>query len=143
MSKGFDKYRKLFWEIFRFGLVGGIAFVVDAGALFLAKEYLLPDMVGQTEIYVATAIGFLFGLVVNYLMSISFVFKAVKDKASVRTKKAFIIFAVMGTIGFLLTELGMFAGVELLLMNYMLVKVLVTLLVMVWNYISRKILIFK
>ena len=42
-----------------------------------------------------------------------------------------------------MTELGMYVGTELLFMNYMLVKIVVTGIVLIWNYLGRKIFIFK
>ena len=53
------------------------------------------------------------------------------------------MFAVIGAIGLLLTEGGMFLGYQLLHINYMIVKLFVAAFVLLWNYGARKILIFK
>ena len=90
--------------------------------------------------YLATAFGFIIGLVVNYLLSLLFVFKKNTEKG--KHWKAFFLFAVIGMIGLVLTELGMWLGVEILAIHYLFVKVIVTLLVLLWNYLGRKFFIF-
>ena len=83
-------------------------------------------------------------------------FKQVKDKQSAKSAKSFIIFAVVGLIGLAITEVGMLLapilptvtllGVTVFLgheWKYWFTKVLMTCIVLVWNYIGRKVLIFK
>ena len=127
-------------EFARYLLVGGTAFIVDFGTLVLFKQFILPDWNGL-GLYIATALGFIAGLVYNYILSLVFVFTRAKGKG--RSVGAFIVFAVIGLIGLALTELGMYIGVDLLKLYYMLVKVFVTAVVLIWNYAARKILIFK
>lgn len=56
---------------------------------------------------------------------------------------AFLIFAVVGLIGLALTELGMMLGVALLGDAFLLpIKIVVAGLVMVWNYLGRKIFVY-
>lgn len=50
---------------------------------------------------------------------------------------------MIGIMGLFLTEAGMYAGVELFNMNYLLTKIIVAVLVLLWNYIARKVLIFR
>lgn len=50
---------------------------------------------------------------------------------------------MIGIIGLFLTEVGMYAGVELFNMNYLPAKIIVAALVLIWNYIGRKVLIFR
>jgi putative flippase GtrA len=54
-----------------------------------------------------------------------------------------ILFVVIGIIGLLINELCMHIGVEFLGINYMIVKVITAAIVMVWNYIARKVTIFS
>ena len=82
-------------------------------------------------------------LVFNYIFSLLFVFSAAKNSKVGRSMGAFVMFAVIGGIGLCLTELGMYVGASLLGIHYMLVKVVVTAVVLMWNYLGRKILIFK
>lgn len=140
-KENLDKYIKLFWEFFRYAIVGGIAFLADWGTLFLTKEFVFK---GDTtpELFAATAAGFIIGLVINYILSLVFVFRSSDNQNSGKSVKAFIIFAVIGLIGLGLTELGMYAGVYLLKWHYLITKIIVAGIVLVWNYCGRKIFVF-
>lgn len=133
--------KPLLYEFMRFCLVGGAAFLVDFGTLVLLNN-ILPEMSGF-RLYIATAGGFIVGLTVNYILSVRFVFISAREAHVGRTVKAFVIFALVSAVGFGLTELGMYVGTELLFINYMLVKIVVTGIVLMWNYIGRKVFIFK
>ena len=49
---------------------------------------------------------------------------------------------LVGVAGLMLTEVGMYAGVDLLQVNYLLVKLVLTSIVFLWNYLGRKLLVF-
>jgi putative flippase GtrA len=134
--------KPLVCEFMRYLVVGGLAFLVDFGMLVLFNKAVLPELHGY-RLYAATAIGFIAGLIFNYIFSLLFVFKTAKYSKVGRSISAFLIFAVIGVIGLGLTELGMYAGTALLGINYMFVKIVVTGIVLMWNYLGRKILIFK
>ena len=136
-----DKYSILIGEFFRYAIVGGIAFLADFGTLVAAQELFLKQY--PSGVYIATVFGFVVGLAVNYALSLWFIFTQKKDKGKGRSLGAFLVFGVIGLLGLLWTELGMWAGIELLEWNYMVVKVLVTGAVLVWNYLGRKVLIFR
>ena len=131
----------LVYEFLRYVVVGGVAFLVDFGTLVACQELFLSNY--SWGVYLATCFGFITGLVANYVLSLIFVFTQAKDKGKGRSIGAFVIFGVIGLLGLLFTELGMWVGIELLAWNYMIVKVLVTGAVLVWNYLGRKILIFR
>ena len=127
-------------ELFRYVIVGAIAFLIDTGILHLVM-ILFPEW--QYTLYAATAAGFLVGLTVNYILSILFVFKNGKEKTENKKVQTFIIFGIIGIIGLGLTELGMHVGVEILNIHHLITKVFVAGGVMLWNYIARKIIIFS
>lgn len=141
MKIGKKDLKPLFFEFVRFCIVGGSAFLVDFCVLVLLNN-ILPELSGL-RLYIATAGGFLAGLTFNYILSVRFVFISARKSKVGRTVKAFLIFALVSAVGFGLTELGMFVGTELLLWHYMFVKVVVTGIVLMWNYIGRKVFIFK
>ena len=65
--------KKLFSQIIKFGFVGGTAFVIDAGLLFLLTEfcgihYLISGMISFTA-----------SVIYNYILSVKWVFDAKKD----------------------------------------------------------------
>lgn len=136
-----EKRKQLFWEFFRYLLVGGLAFVIDSGVLALFKEFVFS---GGTplELFICTALGFIAGLIANYVLSLLFVFKKSENKSSGKGVGAFVIFALIGVIGLGLTELGMYIGVYVFKWHYIVTKILVAGAVLVWNYVGRKIFVF-
>ncbi|MGM9539683.1 GtrA family protein [Anaerovibrio sp.] len=130
-------------EMLRYGIVGGISFLVDISLLYFMREYIFPH--GQLGVYYATMAGFLGGLTVNTLLSVQFVFRQQDVVASKRGKnvKDIIQIFIIGFTGLLLTEAGMFVGTEICAGNYLLVKVVVTGAVFVWNYLGRKFFVFR
>lgn len=132
---------RLIFEFLRYVIVGGLAFVADFGALVAAQELVLGAF--TWGVYVSTVVGFVVGLAVNYSLSLLFVFTQAKDKGKGRTVGAFVVFGIIGLLGLGWTELGMWLGIEMLGWNYMIVKILVTGAVLMWNYLGRKLLIFN
>ena len=138
----FEKDRmRLLSEFLRYAIVGGIAFVADFGTLVASQEIYLKSF--SSGVYIATVLGFVVGLAVNYALSLWFVFTSESDQGKGRSFGAFIVFGVVGLLGLGWTELGMWLGIECLHWNYMLVKVFVTGAVLVWNYLGRKVLVFR
>lgn len=129
-------------EFLRYSVVGGISFLVDFLLLYLLRETICAgSMIG---LYLAAFGGFLGGIVVNTWLSIHFVFRLPEVVAKHRGRNLLDISKIIGIgiLGLLLTELGMFLGVELLQCYYLWVKVVVAGVVMVWNYGARKIWVF-
>ena len=150
--------KQLFWEIFRYLLVGGIATIFDYAVWYVIFTWVLPsNLIGETwSVIISTAMGFATGLLVNWLLSITFVFKQVSDKEKAKSSKSFLIFAIVGLIGLAITEVGMLVagvlpsftlfGVTEFLSHqwkWWFSKVAMTCIVLVWNYVGRKVLIFK
>ena len=155
--------KQLFGEIFRFLLVGGTATLADYFVFWLFDGVLFPllPLSGKgwevIALILATAAGFGIGLVVNWILSVKFVFRAVRDKEEVESKKSFFIFTVIGLIGLGLTEIGvvllvfLFPEISLFGMTALLgtewekwiAKVIMTCIVLVFNYVGRKLLVFK
>lgn len=137
-----EKYKKLFFEFFRYAVVGGIAFLVDSAVLSLLKELVL-NKGSSIELFICTASGFVAGLITNYILSLVFVFKKSENKGNAKSVSGFIVFTVVGIVGLGLTELGMYVGVFLLNWHYLFTKILVAAIVLLWNYVGRKLLVFK
>ena len=111
--------KKLIAQLMKFGVVGVIAFIIDYGLLALLTE----------------AFG------VNYLVSatISFTVSVVTHKEGMSRRREFIIFVVLSVIGLGINNACMWAGVELLSVHYLITKIFATAVVMVWNFVTRKI----
>lgn len=120
-------------QILKFGMVGGIAFIIDYALLYVCTEYL--------NIYVlySSIISFSISVIFNYIMSIKWVF----DVNHKQTYKDFTIFIIFSVIGLGINQLIMYLGIERLHIYYMLVKIASTGIVMVYNFITRKIFIEK
>ena len=154
-----DKLKSLVREFARYLVVGGAAFLVDWGTLYITYNYVFAGLEGQPlaistaagaivlgswRLVLATAAGFILGLIFNYILSLIWVFKSAKQQNKGKTVGAFLIFAVIGVIGLLLTEVGMEFGTRWVGEKYyMVVKIFVAGVVLIWNYVARKILIFK
>ena len=128
-------------EFLRYAVVGGLAFLVDFATLVAAQELLFGRF--AFGVYLSTVCGFVAGLAVNYVLSLLFVFTQAKDRGKGRSVGAFLVFGVIGLLGLFWTELGMGLGVAVLGLDYRLVKVFVTAAVLLWNYLGRKLLIFR
>lgn len=133
--------KNLILEFLRYAVVGGIAFLADFGALVGSQELFFKQF--SWGVYAASVVGFVVGLAVNYFLSLLYVFTSKKDRGKGRSVGAFLVFGIVGVVGLGLTELGMWFGIEWLGWNYMVVKIFTTGAVLMWNYLGRKILIFR
>lgn len=138
-----EKLKSLISEFVRYLVVGGTAALLDWGIFYLSYNYIFAGT-GSWKLTLATAAGFIAGLILNYILSLVWVFKSAKESNKGKSVGAFVIFAVIGIIGLLLTEGGMHFGCMLAGEKYyMFVRILVTGVVLIWNYAARKIFIFK
>ena len=128
-----EKTDNTFIQFFRYCFVGGLAFLVDYGLL-----YLLSDKCGLHYL-LSASIAFIAGLVVNYLISTFWVFSESKYEDK---RKEFAIFAIIGVIGLGLTEGLMWLFTDLAGLHYMLSKLITAALVLLWNFIARKVILF-
>ena len=131
--------KKTLLEFFRYILVGGSAFLIDIAVMFIFKEFIFQGHF----LYLAVFLGYMAGLVYNFYFSCKYVFENGFNKIKDKEIKSFVIFTIIGIIGLGLTELLMRVFVEFAGIYYVVSKVLTGIIVMFWNYIARKIIIFK
>lgn len=122
--------KKLFAQLMKFGVVGFIAFLIDYGLLAFCTEIL------HINYLVSATIGFTVSVVFNYLASMRYVFT---HKEEMSRRREFIIFVVLSIVGLVINNAILWAGVELLHVHYLIVKIFATAVVMVWNFVTRKI----
>lgn len=120
-------------QLFRFGVVGVIAFVIDYSLL-----YVLTDIC-KINYLLSSGISFVVSLMVNYVLSIKWVF----DTGHKQTIKDVVIFSLLSTIGLGINELIMYLGTDMIKIHYLIVKIFATAIVMIYNFITRKIFIEK
>ena len=137
---------KNLYEAFRYAIVGGISAVVDLGVLYLLTKFAFGGKNTGLPLAVSVAGGFIVGLIVNFLLSQLFVFTSKEQKEKGKGAKAFLIYAIVGLIGFGLTEALMHLGMLFVSQAglwYLLLNCFVKGVVLVWNYIGRKIFVYK
>jgi len=120
----------LFKQIMKFGLIGGLAFLIDYSIL-----YLLTDI---CHVYYLTSsvISFTVAFIFNYILSVKWVFNAKKQ-----TLKEVIIFISLSLIGLLLNQIIMYVSVDIFNIYHMISKLFATAIVMIYNFITRKIFV--
>lgn len=127
--------KELFVQLAKFGVVGGIAFVIDLGVLLFCTRILSVETVW------ASVPAFLVALCFNYVASKRFVFTSTVTE---NTTRDFLIFGVLSLIGLGINALILFFG-EYCFGNEVAVittfKVLSTVIVALWNFITRKVLL--
>lgn len=122
--------KKLIAQFMKFGVVGVIAFCIDYGILALLTE------VFGVNYLVSATISFTASVVFNYVASMRYVFT---HKEGMSKRREFVIFVVLSVIGLGINNLCMWAGVELFGIHYLITKIGATAIVMVWNFVTRKI----
>ena len=127
-------HNKLFAQMFKFLIVGGLAFVIDYLVLIICKE------VFGISVLLSAAIAFTISVIFNYLLSIKWVFEVDQSKSK---KRNFILFIVLSIVGLIITEIIMEIGCNYLNIYYLIVKIFATAVVMVFNFITRKIFLEK
>lgn len=122
----------LLTQIAKFGIVGVIATIIDFGVMNLLHYGL------RLDILFANTAGFVVSLMFNYAASMKFVFE---HRDGMSKCREFAIFVILSVIGLLLNDgivLSLNKGIGL---EANMAKVAATALVMVYNFVSRKILL--
>lgn len=139
--------KKNLFEFLRYILVGGASAVLDMAVNYVMLYYAFgADKNDKTAVAVSVAVGFVVGLIANFLLSNLFVFRSAEQRARGKTVGAFLIYAAVGVIGFGLTELLTLLGVRLIGEHgiwYLLLTCVVKGIVLIWNYIGRKLLVYR
>ncbi len=128
-------------EIVRFVLTGGVCTLIEYAALYALKQWLRWGAVA------ATPVAFLISVVFNYLLCVRWVF----PNAQEGSRKAQLGFLITSGAGFFLNWFLMWAltalfGEDAVLLAlpfftlevWMVNKVIATVLVMVWNYFTKR-----
>ena len=143
----FEKTNNSLIQFLRSVIVGVVATVIDIGVLTILVEAF------NVNVFIATAIGFIVGLLVNFFISSVWVFeksKVVKNRVS-----EFIIFALIGGVGLIINELivnffDLYLAKSLIFGSfidsdkyYLIGKLVATVIAFVWNFFARKFIIYR
>lgn len=139
----------LFWEIFRFAIVGLVAAVFDFLACYLVQFICFKGNTSGYVTVIATGCGFLIGVIINYVMSTYMVYKASKSNFS-KSFKGIFLFVILSFLGMVIGMViqtflydYLFAKKGMTMFSYPVDFVIRTLIVMVYNYVSRKLIIYR
>lgn len=122
--------KRLVSQILRFAVVGTLAFLIDFGFLIFFTE------VFHISYLASATLSFIIALIFNYVVSMRFVFA---HKEGMSKQREFIIFVVLSVIGLTLNDVLMWSCVDLFAIDYRFAKIVATVLVTAYNFISRKV----
>lgn len=148
--------QKLIQQMIKFGFVGAICFVIDyiVGLIVLniLMALLTTDCFEMASV-IGSAVGFVVSVTVNYILSFKFVFERKED---LDKRAEFVIFVLLSIVGLLINSFIIWLAVgpvygrsNFLQENagYNLVytgaKIIATAIVMIYNFVTRKIFLEK
>jgi putative flippase GtrA len=124
-----DKADRGIIQLFRYGFVGGLSAVVDIGTLFFCTSVL------HIHYLISAALAFVLGTIVNYLLSVAWVFTRSKN-----FKVEFMLFTLIGLGGLGLNELILWLLVSKVHIFYLLAKLFSVSVVVIWSFTLRRLL---
>ena len=128
-------------EVLRFLVTGGVCTLLEWG-LF----YVLSTVLGLNATWVATPVSYLISLCVNYLLCVRWVFEGARGGGAA-AKAGFLVTSLIGfalnwllmiAFGLLWDQRRVLFTLVLTVDMGMVSKVLATLLVLVWNYFTKR-----
>ena len=128
------KNNKLLMQIIKFVIVGGIATIIDFVIFFLLHEIL------KINTLISNITSFSISVIYNYIASVKWVFDVDKDK---NKKEQFIIFIVLSIIGLIINTIIVYICIDVIKMYSIIGKILATAIVMVFNFVTRKLFLEK
>ena len=124
------KWIDLLKQLIKFGIVGVISTLLDYGLMiFFTEVFGVPYLLSSTLSYAIS-------LIFNFFASMKYVFHGREDMSRA---KQFVFFAVLCLMGMGIDQLVLWLIVENAGIDYRISKILATLVVMVWNFVTRKI----
>lgn len=115
----------------KFAVVGITSLMVD----YIFMVFLTENSAFGLDYFQASAFSYTISVFVNYILSMKYVFHGRDDMGKVKEAS---IFFMLSLVGLFLNQMMMWVAVELLHIYYVAAKLLSTLLVTNYNYISRK-----
>lgn len=124
--------RALLFQPIKYLFTGGAAFAADFAIYWIVSSF--------AHFQVATFLGLFTGLGINFILSKFWVFENNKKYLS---KKELLLFSAFTALGFLLTSLGMYIGVDILYLNDKVLRIAIAVIIFIMNYFVRKYIIFS
>lgn len=143
--------KKLMEQILKFGVVGVVCFLIDF-LITMGVSGLLRNTAGMatgSAALIGAFWGFTISVIINYLLSMKYVFAR---KENISRRREFIVFTILSLVGLLLNELIILVSIDVIYANWLWLrqllspgmvtagaKIVATGIVMVYNFITRKI----
>ena len=116
-------------QFIKYCFVGGLATVFDWGTYSLLLYW-------NIEYLLATAGGFIVGIIINYIISKKTVFTT-ESKVG---KYDLLLYFVIGLIGLCFSIALMYGFVDILSVNKIFARMITTAIVLIWNFLARKVI---
>lgn len=121
-------------KFIKFGLIGVIATLIDYVVIIICKE-----KIGMTVLW-SSFMGFCISLIFNYILNMKYVFK---KKEGMKDEHVILVFLITSVIGLGINQLIIYVFSYLKDVHYLISKLIATGVVMIWNFVSKKLLIEK
>ena len=115
----------------KFAVVGIASLMVD----YVFMVFLTENTAFGLDYFQACAFSYTLSVFVNYILSMRYVFHGRDDMSKVKEAS---IFFMLSLVGLFLNQMVMWIAVEFFQIYYVMAKLLSTLLVTNYNFISRK-----
>jgi putative flippase GtrA len=129
-----ERSQNKYIELFRYVIMGGIAFLADFSTFFSLTFFY------GVHYLIANFFSFFVGLVTNYSIGTFWVFKERKIE---KRNNEFILVLLISVGALLLTQFLLWFFTEIVDVHYTMSKVVASVLVLVYSFAVRKILIYK
>jgi putative flippase GtrA len=116
-------------QVIRSLVVSVIALFFDFSTLVILKE------LGGINYLLAAALSFCLGVVINYFLSVTWVFAHRKFS---KRHTEFLIFLAINVMGLILNLIIISGMVQWMSVDYRVAKLVATIIVFFWNFIARK-----
>jgi len=131
-----DRIKRVIWtksdnswvQLLRYGGVAGVGLVFDFGGLIFLKQE------AHLNYLVAATISFLVALVVNYFLSMWWVFPL----STHGRWREFTMFGAIGLVGLGINDLFIWLFTSRFGLYYLESKAIATIIVFFWNFLARK-----
>lgn len=128
------KTDNLLVQLFRYFVVSGLSLVIDFITLFVFTDVLLIHYL------VSSVLSYSLGLIINYYISVNWVFGT--RKFSDR-RKEFTIFVIIGIAGLGVNTGVMWICTSLLSLYYLAARIISAAIGYTWKYAARRLILFR
>lgn len=114
-------------QLIKYGLVSAVALAVDMGLLYSLTEW------AHLNYLVSATIAFICGLIVNYTLSLRYVF----SRSRFNRSREFFLYSLIGVGGLLINDITIYMLVQWS-MWYMMAKIIATGIGFIFNFLCRR-----